>query len=199
MMRDFLKPQTGAAVLFLASVCVLLFGSAPALAQGQQAGETTKAASAEEAVVITFKRLCLDLFPDVSEAQRIANILRWKSATQSLIVPLCRPSGEAKMNWSTFIDSAFGFDTLITLGEVTSGQNRIQTCAVERSDVDVDLALNMFRQIAGSGTGQTFDQGRSRQTTWGMRKGQTRLRVSAFDYRPSRKNSIVFTICNDQD
>ncbi|MBF9196163.1 hypothetical protein [Microvirga terrestris] len=182
----------------LSSAVMLCFLSGIVSAQGVHAQATVQVKSPEEALVRLFTRLCIDIGPDASEGAKVAQALKWKQGDSAGSAPLCQAKGgNSKSSFGIYKDENFGYPVYVTLGENFTANERIQTCAVKQVGIDVDAAIALFKQTAGAGPSQTHDHGEMRETVWGLRKGQTKYRVTALDFRPSRKNDVVLAICND--
>jgi hypothetical protein len=181
------------AIRLLTAMLALGFATEFAAAQAP-----TKAASVEEALVITFKRMCIDIAPHPDDAPKVAQALKWTPPTRAPLAPLCGDT-QAKFNFTAYQASDFGFPVVITFGTASIGNTKIHTCAVDQSGVNASAVLRLFKKVAGSGDGRVFEQPTSTQTTWGLRKGKLNYRISAFDFSKSGKSDVALTACEDSE
>jgi hypothetical protein len=174
----------GAAVFALAAAAAL---ASAAAAQAPNPDPATP----EEALVTIFRRVCLDIGPEVGDPRRLARVFRWKPPGRAPRGPSCDGAVGPQIGAASYLADELGAPVLVTFGESLGGGTRSQTCAVEADGVDPGRTIDLYRREAGAGEGRASRAGGVARTSWPFAERGATYEVSAHDLG----NAVAFTVC----
>ncbi len=178
---------------FASASTAFLFLLSPGIAISQ-----TRAISHEDAIVLAFRRLCIDIFPSVKLLGEMGKNLHWKKVFDPEIISVACAGprgGFVDQPLMSFVSSDFSFPVKLAVWEYRDAGKTYTTCIVGDENVDGELVVKKMLTDIGADEANKLQGGPTRlRQDWAVGRFDQPYRLTA--YRPGEKG-ITLTLCDD--
>lgn len=174
---------------FSLTLMLLLCSAVPVLSQ-------TRAESHEDAVIMAFRRLCVDMFPSAAVFEEMGQSLGWKRTADLSAAGACvgKHGGQINQVINPYLATDFGFPVNLSVIEVREGDDKITTCTVGHPEADPQAVVAGMRKDIGLKESDVFRQNGETKETWAVGRFGKPYRISAIH---GQSQGVILQFCDD--